>query len=133
MQVHRQHPVPPFGYRILPQSPGAKPHVAKCDFPTHAVYEAFVDSGTVMEGTEGAFGGGMVPRRARTIPSYLAIEPFNPEHVSVPAHRKPGYPMRTVESGNTPPLKDPFSRRSGGGSAADRNIFGMLGIVIRHG
>ena len=50
-----------------------------------------MDSGTVMEGTEGTFGGGMVPRRARTIPSHLALEPFNPKHASVPAHRKPAY------------------------------------------
>ena len=92
-----------------------------------------MDSGTVMEGTEGTSRGGMVPRRARTIPSYLAPKPFNPQHASVPAHREPRYPVRTVESDNTPPLEDPFSRRSGGGPAADRNIFGMLGIVIRHG
>ena len=70
--VCRRRPVPPFRYRILPWSPGAKPHVAKCDFPTHAVDEAFVDSGTVVEGTYGAFGGGMVPRRACPISSYLA-------------------------------------------------------------
>ena len=95
MQVRRRRTVPPFSYRILPRSPSAQPHVAKCDFPTHAVYEAFVDSGTVMEGTEGAFGGGMVPRRARPIPSYLALDPFNPEHASVPAHRQPGYPLHT--------------------------------------
>ena len=57
------------------------------NFPTHEVYEAFVDNGTGVEGTEGTFGGGMVPQRAGTIPSYLAPEPFNPEHVSVPAHR----------------------------------------------
>ena len=43
-----------------------------------------MDSGTVMEGTEGTFGGGMVPRRARTIPLYLALEPFSPEHASSP-------------------------------------------------
>ena len=36
-----------------------------------------MDSGTVTEGTKGAFGGGMVPRHARPIPSYLAPEPFN--------------------------------------------------------
>ena len=39
----------------------------------------------MMEGTYGAFGGGMIPRHARPIPSYLAPEPFNPEHTSVPA------------------------------------------------
>ena len=81
----------------------------------------------------GAFGGGMVPRRARPIPSYLAPEPFNPEHASVPAHRQPRYPVRTVESDNTPPLEDPFPHRSGGGPAAYCNIFGAPGIVILHG
>ena len=50
-------PVPPFRYRILPRSPIAKPHVVKCDFPTHAMHEAFVDSGTVMEGTKGGIWG----------------------------------------------------------------------------
>ena len=62
-----------------------------------------MDNGTVMEGTHGAFGGGggTVPRRARPIASYLAPKPFNPEHVSVPAHRQPGYLVRTVESDNT--------------------------------
>ena len=100
VSVRRQRPVPPFSYRILPRSPGVQQHVAKCDFPTHAVYEAFVDSGTVMEGREGTFGGGMVPRRARAIPSYLSPEPFNPEHASVPAHQKPRHPVRTVESGS---------------------------------
>ena len=74
-----------------------------------------MDSGAVVEGTWGTFGGGVVPRRARTVPSYLALGPFNPEHVSVPPHRQPGHPVRTVESGNTPPLEDPFSCRSGGG------------------
>ena len=92
-----------------------------------------MDGGTVMEGTEGTFGGGMVQRRTCTIPSYLASEPFDPKHVSVPTHRKPGYPVRTAKRPNTPPLEDPFSCRCGGGSAADRNIFGMLGVVIRHG
>ena len=99
----------------------------------HAVYEVLVDSGTVMEGTKGTFGGGMVPRRARTIPSYLAPDPFNPEHASVPAHQQPRYPLRTVESGNAPLLEDPFSRRSGGGPTAYRNIRRTLGIIIRHG
>ena len=102
-----------FHHSVTVSRHGAKPHVAKCNFPTHAVDEAFVDNGAVMEGTYGAFGGGMVPRRARPIPSYLALEPFNPEHMSVPAHRQPGYPVRTVESDNTPPLEDPFLRRSG--------------------
>ena len=74
----------------------------------------------------------MVPWRARPIPLYLAPEPFDLEHVSVPAHRQPGHPVRTVESDNTPPLEDPFSRRSGGGPAAYCNIFGAPGIVIRH-
>ena len=92
-----------------------------------------MDSGTVMEGTYGAFGGGMVPRRALPIPSYLAPEPFNLEHMSVPAHHQPKYPVRTVESDNTPPLQDPFPRRSGGGPAARCNIFGAPGVVIRHG
>ena len=92
-----------------------------------------MDSGNVMEGTERAFGGGMVPRRAHPIPSYLAPEPFNPEHASVPVHRLPGYLVRTVESDNTPPLEDPFPRRSGAGPATYRNIFGVPGIVIRHG
>ena len=91
-----------------------------------------MDSGTVMEGTQGALGG-MVPRRALPIPSYLAPKPFNQEHVSVPAHRQLGYPVRTVESDNTPPLEDPFPRRSGGGPAAYCNIFGAPGIVIQHG
>ena len=97
------------------------------------MYEAFVNGGTVMEGTKGAFGGGMVPRRARPIPSYLAPEPFNPAHASVPVHRQPRYPVRTVKNDNTPPLEDPFPRQSGGGPAAYRNIFGVPGIVIRHG
>ena len=123
--------VPPFNYCILPGSLGAMPHVAKCDFPTHAMYEACVDSGTVVEGTEGTFGGGVVPRRACTIPSYRAPQPFNPEHASVPTHRQPGFPVCTVESGDTPPLEDPFSRRSGSWPAAHRNIFGTLGIVIQ--
>ena len=74
MWVRRRRPVPPFSYRILPRSPGAKPHVAECDFPTHAVYEAFVDGGTVMEGKKRIFGGGMVPRRASTILLYMAPE-----------------------------------------------------------
>ena len=87
----------------------------------------------VMEGTKGAFGGGMVPQRARSIPSYLSPEPFNLEHASVPAHRQPGHLVRTVESDNTPPLEDPFLRRSGGGPAAYRNIFGAPGTVIWHG
>ena len=108
-------------------------NVAKCNFPTRAVYEAFVDSGAVMEGTEGTVGGGMVPRRTCATPSYLAPQPFNLEHASVPAHRQPRYPVRNVESGNTPPLEDPFSRWSGVGPTAYRNIFGTLGIVIRHG
>ena len=90
-------------------------------------------SGTVMEGTQGTFGVGMVPRRARPIPLYPALEPFNPEHASVPAHWQPGYPVRTVESDNTPLLEDPFPRRSGSGPAAYRKIFGAPGIVIRHG
>ena len=59
------------------------------------------DSGTVMEGTEGAFGSGVVLWRACTMPSYLALEPFNQDHASVPGHRQPGYPLRTEESGNT--------------------------------
>ena len=93
-----------------------------------------MDSGTVMEGTYGAFGAGMVPWRARPIPLYLAPEPFNPEHVSVTAHRPPGpHLVRTVESDNTPPLEDPFPCRSGGGPAANCNIFGAPGIAIRHG
>ena len=92
-----------------------------------------MDSGTVMKGTEGAFGGGMVPQRARPIPSYLAPKPLNPEDASVPTHRQPGYPVRTVESDNTPPLEDPFPRRSGGGPAAYCNIFGAPGVVIWHG
>ena len=87
---------------------------------------------TLMGGTEGTFGGGVVQRRARPIPSYLAPEPFNPVHALVPAHRQQGYPVHTVESDNTPPLEDPFPRRSGGGPAAYRNIFGALGIVIQH-
>ena len=92
-----------------------------------------MDIGTVMEGTYGAFGGGMVPWRARPIPLYLALEPINPEHTSVPVHRQLGYPVRTVESDNAPPLEDLFPRRSGGGPAAHCNIFGALGVVIRHG
>ena len=88
-----------FRYRILPCSPDTRPHVAKCDFPTHAVDEAFVDSGTVVEGTYGAFGGGMVPRRARPIPSYLARQPFDSVHTSVPAHRQQGHPVRTGGQG----------------------------------
>ena len=75
----------------------------------------------------------MIPRRARPIPSYLAPEPFNPEHASVPMHRQPGYPMRTVESDNTPPLKDRFPRRCGGGPATHWNIIGVPGVIIRHG
>ena len=90
-----------------------------------------MDSGTVMEGTQGAFGGGMVPRRARPIPSYLAPEPFNPEHASVPAHRQPRYLVPTVESDNTPPLKNPFPRRSGC-RPAYCNVFGASGTVIGH-
>ena len=73
--------------QLLPRSLGAKPHVAKYEFPTHEVDEAFVDSGSVMEGTQGAFGACMVSRRARPIPSHVALEPFDPEHVSVPTHR----------------------------------------------
>ena len=92
-----------------------------------------MDNGTVVQGTHGTFGGGVVPRRARTVPSYLAPQPFNPEHASVPVHWPLRYPMRTVESGNPHPLEDPFSRRSGGGPVAYRKIFGTLGIVIRHG
>ena len=92
-----------------------------------------MDSGTVVEGTYGASGGGMVPRRARPIPSHLAPEPSNPEHTSVPAHRQLGYLVRTVESDNVPPLEDPFPQRSGGGPAAHCNIFGAPGVVIRHG
>ena len=133
MQVGRRRPVPPFSHRVLPRSPSARPHVAKCDFPTHAVYEAFVDSGTVVERTEGAFRGGVVPQRARTVPSHLALEQFNPSHASVPTHQHLGYPVRTVESGNTPPMEDPFLHRSGSWPAAYHNIFGTLGIVIRHG
>ena len=60
-------------------------------------------------------------------------EPFNPEHTSVPAHRQLGYAVRTVERDNTPQLEDPFPCRSGGGPAANCNIFGAPGVVIRHG
>ena len=80
-----------------------------------------------------AFGGGMVPRRARPIPSYLAPKPFNAEHTSVPAHRQLGYPVRTVESDNTSPVEDPFPRQGGGGPAAHCNTFGAPGVIIRHG
>ena len=90
-----------------------------------------MDSGTVMEGTEGAFGGGMVPQRARPLPSYVAPQPFNLEHASVLANRQPGYPVRTVESDNTPPPEDPFPRRSGRGPAAHCNIFGAPGLTYK--
>ena len=45
--------------------------VAKCDFPTHAVDEAFVDSGTMMEGTHGAFGGQYGPTARPSHPIVL--------------------------------------------------------------
>ena len=92
-----------------------------------------MDGGTVMEGTKGAFGGGMVRQRAHPIPSHPALEPCNPKHASVAARRRPRYVVRTIESDKTPPLEDPFPRRSGGGPAAYCNIFRAPGIVIRHG
>ena len=75
----------------------------------------------------------MVPRRARPIPSYLTPEPFTQEHAWVPVHRQPRYPVRTVESDNTPALEDPFPHLSEGGPAAYRYVFGVPELVIRHG